>query len=145
MKSPQYKDTYRKLLIPEIVRYLVQIHEQKGQQNLFVEAHKNELSELLEIARIQSAEASNRIEGVVLPSSRLKNLVRNKTIPRNQSKWEIAGYRDALTAVHENYDYIPVKPNSILQLHRDLYKYSSVSVSGGRYTSYAWNWEGDNS
>ena len=130
MRSFDYKALYKRLLTPDIVSYLAQIHEQKGQQNLFIEAHKDVLGELLEIAKIQSTEASNRIEGIITTDDRLKRLVRNKTTPRNRSEREIAGYRDVLTTIHENYDYIPIRPGSILQLHRDLYKFSNASISG---------------
>ena len=132
MRTLNYKETYRKLLTPEIVSYLAQIHEQKGQQNLFIEAHKDALTELLEIARIQSTEASNRIEGIITTDDRLKKIVRNKTAPRNRNEREIAGYRDVLATIHENYDFIPVRPNMILQLHRDLYKFNNPGF-GGNY------------
>lgn len=130
MRVFQFKSQYEKLLTPEIVSYLAQIHEQKGQQNLFIEAQKDALTELLEIAKIQSTEASNRIEGIITTDERLKKLVRDKTTPKNRSEREIAGYRDVLSTIHENYDYIPVKPGMILQLHRDLYKFSGLSIGG---------------
>ena len=61
MRTFDYKSEYQKLLTPEIVSLISQIHELKGQQNLFIEAKKNVLAELLEIAKIQSTEASNRM------------------------------------------------------------------------------------
>lgn len=130
MRKLDYKTEYRKLLSPEIVSYLAQIHEQKGQQNLFIEAQKDALSELLEIAKVQSTEASNRIEGIITTDERLKKIVMNKTTPKGRSEREIAGYRDVLNTIHENYDYIPIKPGMILQLHRDLYKFSNSAVGG---------------
>ena len=130
MRAFSYKSEYRKLLTPEIVSYLAQIHEQKGRQNLLIETRKDALAELLEIARLQSTEASNRIEGIVTTEDRLKKLVRNKTTPKNRSEREIAGYRDVLSTIHENYDYIPVRPGMILQLHRDLYKFSGLAIGG---------------
>ena len=130
MRTLDYKTEYRKLLSPEIVSYLAQIHEQKGQQNLFIEAQEDALSELLEIALIQSTEASNRIEGIVTTDDRLKKIVMNKTTPKGRSEREIAGYRDVLTTIHENYDYIPIKPGMILQLHRDLYRLSNSPIGG---------------
>ena len=130
MRTLNYKSEYQKLLSPEIVAYLGQIHEMKGQQNLFVEAQKDALAELLEIAKIQSTEASNRIEGIITTDDRLKMIVMNKTTPKGRSEREIAGYRDVLNTVHENYDYIPVRPGMILQLHRDLYKYSNSAIGG---------------
>lgn len=130
MRTLNYKTEYQKLLSPEIVSYLAQIHEQKGQQNLFIEAQKDALSELLEIAKIQSTEASNRIEGIITTDDRLKKIVMNKTTPKGRNEREIAGYRDVLNTIHENYDFIPVKPGMILQLHRDLYKFSNAAIGG---------------
>ena len=130
MRTLDYKKEYQKLLSPEIVSFLAQIHEQKGRQNLFIETHKDALSELLEIAKIQSTEASNRIEGIITTDDRLKKIVLDKTTPKGRSEREIAGYRDVLNTIHENYDFIPVRPNMILQLHRDLYKYSNLAIGG---------------
>ena len=130
MRTLNYKTEYQKLLSPEIVSYLAQIHEQKGQQNLFIEAQKDALSELLEIAKIQSTEASNRIEGIITTDDRLKKIVMNKTTPKGRSEREIAGYRDVLNTIHENYGFIPVRPGMILQLHRDLYKFSNSAIGG---------------
>ncbi len=130
MRTLNYKTEYQKLLSPEIVSYLAQIHEQKGQQNLFIEAQEDALSELLEIAKIQSTEASNRIEGIITTDDRLKKIVMNKTTPKGRSEREIAGYRDVLNTIHENYDFIPVRPGMILQLHRDLYKFSNSAIGG---------------
>ena len=130
MRAFDFKKEYQKLLIPEVVALLSQIHEHKGQQNLFIEAKKDVLSELLEIAKIQSTEASNRIEGIITTDDRLKKIVRDKTIPKKRSEREIAGYRDVLSTIHDSYDYIPVRPGMILQLHRDLYKYSGSAIGG---------------
>jgi Fic family protein len=130
MRAFHYKSEYQKLLTPEIVALLAQIHEQKGQQSLLADAKNGALEELLEIAKIQSTEASNRIEGIITTDDRLKLIVRNKTTPRSRSEREIAGYRDVLATVHENYDYIPVRAGMILQLHRDLYQYSHKSIGG---------------
>lgn len=130
MRDYDYREKWKKLLTPEIVKKLTLIHEYKGEQRLFIEAHKDELNELVEIAKIQSTEASNRIEGISTAEDRLKNLVQAKTTPRNRDESEIAGYRDVLNTIHENYDYIPINTNYLLQLHRDLYKFLG-NVDGG--------------
>ena len=132
MRDYSYTKKWDKLLTPEIVRKLTLINEYKGEQRLFIEAHKDELSELVEIAKIQSTEASNRIEGISTADDRLKNLVQSKTTPRNRDESEIAGYRDVLNTIHENYDYIPINANYLLQLHRDLYKFLG-NIEGGMY------------
>ena len=130
MRAFDYKTVYEKLLTPEIVSLLAQIHERKGQQSQLLETQKDAMTELLEIAKIQSTEASNRIEGIITTDDRLKKIVLDKTTPRNRSEREIAGYRDVLAAIHENYDYIPARPGMILQLHRDLYKFSGLAIGG---------------
>ena len=130
MRNYNYRDKWQKLLTPEIVKKLTLISEYKGEQRLFIEAHKDELKELVEIAKIQSTEASNRIEGIFTADDRLKNLVQEKTTPRNRDESEIAGYRDVLNTIHKNYDYIPINANYFLQLHRDLYKFVG-NVDGG--------------
>ena len=132
MRNYSYKEKWHKLLTPEIVKKLTLINEYKGEQRLFIEAHKDELNELVEIAKIQSTEASNRIEGISTSDDRLKNLAQEKTTPRNRNEAEIAGYREVLNIIHENYDYIPVNVNYILQLHRNLYKFLE-NVDGGMF------------
>jgi Fic family protein len=85
---------------------------------------------LLEIARVQSTGASNRIEGLNTSDERLAALVVMKAEPRNRSEEEIAGYREVLSLIHESYDHIFLRPNIILQLHRDLYQFNPTAVGG---------------
>lgn len=129
MRYFDFEKNYNKLLTPEIVSYLTQIHEFKGFHS-DVESQKEILAELVEIAKIQSTEASNRIEGIITTDDRLKMIVKEKTMPKTRSEKEIAGYRDVLATIHESYEYIPIRSNMILQLHRDLYKFSGSSVGG---------------
>jgi Fic family protein len=130
MKSFNYIDTPKSLLTPDIVAMLTSIHEHKGKQELFVEAHSDALTTLMEIAKIQSTGASNRIEGINTTDKRLEELVREKSTPRNRSEQEIAGYRDVLATIHESYDYIYPRPNIMLQLHKQLYSFAQSSVGG---------------
>ena len=116
----------------EILSYISKIHEYKGKQELFLRQKPAELERLIEIAKVQSTEASNRIEGIVTTNSRLKQLVAGKTTPKNRAEEEILGYRNVLNLVHENYDVIPLTGNYILQMHRDLLKYTNLSY-GGRF------------
>ena len=132
MHKFDYKETPKQLLIPDIVNMLSSLHEFKGKQELYMEAESDVLTALLDIARIQSTKASNRIEGIYTSDERLEALVMDKAEPRNRSEEEIAGYREVLATVHDSYEYIPIRPNNILQLHRDLYSFSS-SDTGGRF------------
>lgn len=124
MKIYNYEKEYEKLLKPDMVSLLSKIHEYRGEQTLFIEAEADTLAQLVEIAKIQSTEASNKIEGIYTSDERLRKLVQDKTRPKTRNEQEIAGYRDVLNTIHENHDYIPVKPSILLQLHRDLCKFT---------------------
>ncbi len=130
MRSFDYKSLADRTWDNEILSYISKIHEYKGKQELFLRQKPIELNRLIEIAKIQSTEASNRIEGIVTTNSRLKQLVASKTTPKNRDEEEILGYRNVLNLVHENYDMIPVRSNYILQMHRDLLQYTSYSFGG---------------
>lgn len=134
MRQFDYREKWTKLLTPDIVSLLTTIHELKGEQTLFIEAKADTLAQLTEVAKIQSTEASNRIEGIYTSDDRLRALVRDKTRPQTRNEQEIAGYRDVLNTIHENHDHIPLKTSIILQLHRDLYKFESYDI-GGKYKS----------
>ena len=114
----------------EILNLVASIHEAKGKENLYIKQKPTELDKLIEIAKIQSAESSNAIEGIRITNTRLKQLLSEKTMPKNGDEEEIAGYRDALCIVHESFEYIPLTPNYILQLHQILYKYSAKKIGG---------------
>ena len=126
MKSFDYDKTPMALLTPDIVAMLTNIHEHKGKQGLFIDAHADALASLLEIAKIQSTGASNRIEGIHTTDKRLEELVRNRSAPRNRSEQEIAGYRDVLSTIHDSYDYIYPRPNIIIYNSR-LFSYYTKS------------------
>ncbi|MBR1508448.1 MAG: Fic family protein [Eubacterium sp.] len=116
----------------EILNYLSQIHEYKGKQELFLRQKPVEMEKLVEVAKVQSIESSNRIEGIVTTDTRIGQLAKEKTTPKNRDEREIAGYRDVLNTIYENYEYVPVNSSIILQLHRDLMQYAETG-NGGRY------------
>lgn len=134
MRTFNYDNLRKVTWDSEILGLVAQIHEYKGRQELFIRQKPAVLDRLVEIAKIQSTEASNKIEGIVTTSTRIKQLCDDKTTPRNRDEEEIMGYRDVLNTIHESYEYIPLKSSYILQLHRDLYKYSEKSI-GGRFKS----------
>ncbi len=130
MREFDYTALSKRLWDTEILTYVAKIHECKGRQDLYIRQKPVELERLSEIARIQSTDASNRIEGIITTSTRLKQLVSDKTTPRNRDEGEIIGYRDVLKTIHENYSYIPVKPSYILQLHRNMMMPAGISYGG---------------
>ena len=132
MRVFDYEKLSRSQWDVEVVNLLTKIHEHKGKQELFLEQKPAVLDKLVEIAKVQSVEDSNKIEGIVTTTTRIKELMAQKTTPRNRDEEEILGYRDVLNTIHESYEYIPINSNYILQLHRELYKYSEKGI-GGRY------------
>ncbi|MCL2077998.1 MAG: Fic family protein [Oscillospiraceae bacterium] len=130
MREFNYETVCEKLLTGKIVTLLTQIHEYKGKQGLLGQAKSDVLDRLVEMAKIQSTEASNRIEGIFTSDERLKLLVKEKTMPRTRDEQEIAGYRDVLATIHESHEYIPPKTGIFLQLHRDMYKFSGKNIGG---------------
>ena len=114
----------------DILGYIAAIYKEAGKQELYLKQRPEELERLVEIAKIQSTQASNAIEGIVTTSTRIKQLVEEKTAPRNRDEQEIAGYRDVLNIIHENFDAIPLSQNYILQLHKIMYSHMNNPMAG---------------
>lgn len=114
----------------EVLGYIAAIYKEAGKQEQYLKQRPTELEKLVEVARVQSTEASNAIEGIVTTNTRIRQLVEEKTTPRNRDEQEIAGYRDALNTIHENFDIIPVTRNYILQLHKILYSHMNNPLAG---------------
>lgn len=114
----------------DILGYIAAIYKYAGKQELYLKQRPNELEKLVEIAKIQSTEASNAIEGIVTTNTRIRQLVAEKTTPKNRDEQEIAGYRDVLTVIHESFDVIPITKNYILQLHKILYSHLNNPIAG---------------
>ena len=114
----------------DILGLVAAIYKEAGKQEMFLKQRPDELEKLVEIAKIQSTEASNAIEGIVTTDTRIRQLALEKTTPRNRDEQEIAGYRDALNIIHENYDSIAINSNYILQLHKILYSHVNNPMAG---------------
>lgn len=130
MREFDYSVIPNELFCSDIMNLVAAIHEYKGKQQLFIEAQPDILNSMLEIAKVQSTGASNRIEGIYTSDERLAAIVKYKSEPRNRSESKIAGYREVLQLIHENYDYMLPRVNVILQLHRDLYQFSPSGIGG---------------
>ena len=91
MRSFDYEKLAQRKWDSEILSYVAKIHEYKGRQELYIRQKPVELERLVEIARVQSTEASNKIEGIVTTNTRIRQLVSDKTAPRNRDEKEIMG------------------------------------------------------
>ena len=114
----------------EILSLIAAIYKEAGKQELYLKQRPEELKKLVEIAKVQSTEASNAIEGIVTTNTRIRQLVEEKTTPKTRDEQEIAGYRDVLNLIHESFDVIPITQNYILQLHKILYSHMNNPMAG---------------
>ena len=130
MRTFHYSEIKNQKWDSDILSLIAAIYKEAGKQELYLKQRPQELEKLVEIAKVQSTEASNAIEGIVATNTRIKQLVEEKTTPRNRDEQEIAGYRDALNIIHESFDAIPITQNYILQLHKILYSYMNNPMAG---------------
>ncbi len=105
--------------------------EHRGKQQLYFSQSPEVLSDLRQIAVMESTESSNRLEGVVVPKDRLKSLVTKNASPQNRSEQEVAGYRDTLALIHESARNMPFSEGVVRQLHTMLCRY--MPQPGGRW------------
>lgn len=130
MRSFNYSKIKEQKWDSEILGLIAAIYKEAGKQELYLKQQPEKLEKLVEIAKVQSTESSNAIEGIVTTNTRIKQLVEEKTIPRNRNEQEIAGYRDVLNVIHESFDSIPITQNYILQIHKMLYSHMNNPVAG---------------
>lgn len=130
MRSFNYTEIKNQMWDSEVLGLVAAIYKEAGKQEMYLKQRPDELEKLVEIAKVQSTEASNAIEGIVTTNTRIKQLVEEKTTPRNCDEQEIAGYRDVLNVIHESFDVIPVSQSYILQLHKMLYGHMNNPMAG---------------
>lgn len=130
MRSFNYSAFKEQKWDSDILGLIAAIYKEAGKQEQYLKQRPQEMEKLVEIAKIQSTEASNAIEGIVTTSTRIKQLVEEKTTPRNRDEQEIAGYRDVLNVIHESFDAIPITQNYILQIHKMLYSHMNNTLAG---------------
>lgn len=130
MREFNYRKIGERSWDSETLSLIAAIYKEAGKQELFLAKSPESLDRLVEIAKIQSTEASNAIEGIVTTNLRLRQLVEEKTTPKNRAEEEIAGYKDVLSLIHESYEAIPLSKNYILQLHKILYNHMNNPIAG---------------
>ncbi len=114
-----FKKTDEDLQLPLGAVWLMNsISEYKGKQELYSRQSPQILKALVEMALIESAESSNRIEGVTVEKKRLKPLILGHSRPKDRSEEEVAGYRNALDLIHKKHESLEISPRTIKELHR---------------------------
>jgi Fic family protein len=108
----------RDLTLPTSTAWLLtDIAEAKGRQELYTRQSPQILRALRDTAIIQSAESSNRIEGVTVDRDRLRPLILGNARPRDRSEEEVIGYRRALNEIHAKAAGIPINAATLKHLH----------------------------
>lgn len=130
MRAFNYSEIRNKKWDSDILGLISSIYKESGKQELYLKQQPEKLEKLVEIAKVQSTQASNAIEGIVTTNTRIRQLVEEKTTPKNRDEQEIAGYRDVLNIIHESFDVIPLTQNYILQLHKILYSHMNNPMAG---------------
>ena len=130
MRTFDYSEIRDRKWDSDILGLVAAIYKEAGKQELYLKQQPEKLEKLVEIAKVQSTQASNAIEGIVTTNTRIRQLVEEKTAPRNRDEQEIAGYRDVLNIIHESFDVIPLTQNYILQLHKILYSHMNNPMAG---------------
>lgn len=103
----------------DVLSLIAAIYKYAGKQELYLKQRPDELEKFVEIAKIQSTESSNAIEGIVTTNTRIRQLVKEKTTPKNRDEEGIAGYRDVLNIIHESFDAVPITKNYISATYPD--------------------------
>ena len=116
----------------EVLRLLSEIDQAKGKQSAYRRQFPEQLKALQQIARVQSTEASNAIEGIDAPKQRIEAIVAEKTTPQNRPEEEIAGYRKVLDLIHSTTPgHIPFSENVLKQFHQEMLSFTATP--GGSY------------
>ena len=130
MRASNYSAIKEQKWDSEILGLVAAIYKEAGKQELYLKQRPEQLEKLVDIAKVQSTEASNAIEGIVTTNTRIRQIVNEKTTPKNRDEQEIAGYRDALNIIHDSFDAIPITQNYILELHKIMYSHMNNPLAG---------------
>jgi len=126
MKSLDRDFLERQAVPLEFAGTLRLLGEYRGKQELYTRQTPQILSAMKQVAIIQSAESSNRIEGVLVEEKRLKPLLEKDSTPRNRSEAEVIGYKNVLSRIHAGYESFKISPDTILKIHRDMWSHTDL-------------------
>ncbi len=132
MRKFDYSFLSDTLLPSKLINLTSGIASLKTMSRIRKQEYINIYTELEAVARIQSVKSSNAIEGIVTSDERIADIVNKDSAPLNHTESEIAGYRDALNAIHLYYDNIDFKVSDILRLHETMMQLAGYE-HGGKY------------
>ena len=113
-------------LTNDFLALIAAIDEFKGEWRALGDLAAETLSSLRRIATIESAGSSTRIEGARLSDTKVELLLGSlgKESFQSRDEQEVAGYAYVMESVQATWHELRVSENILLQLHRDLLRYS---------------------
>ena len=132
MRRFDYSFLNNGLLPANLVNLTSSIASLKTMAGVRKEEYAKVFTELEAVAKIQSIKSSNAIEGIVTSDERIAAIVNQNSAPLNHNEAEIAGYRDALNAIHTDHTHMDFRQRDILRLHEMLMAIAGYEY-GGQY------------
>ena len=132
MRKFDYSFLNNGLLPARLVNLTAGITELKTMAGVRKDEYAKIFTELEAVAKIQSVKSSNAIEGIVTSDDRIAAIVSGSSAPLNHNEAEIAGYRDALNAIHTGHEYIDFREGDVLRLHEMMMSIAGYEF-GGKY------------
>lgn len=125
--KPLDRDFLERQAVPlEFAGTLRLLGEYRGKQELYTRQTPQVLNTMKQVAIIQSAESSNRIEGILVEEKRLKPLLEKEAIPQNRSEAEVIGYKNVLSRIHTACASFSITPDTIMKMHRDMLSHTDL-------------------
>ena len=131
MRKFDYSFLKNALLPTSLLGITNAIAELKMLEQLLKRDFQKIFTKLESIAKVQSVKGSNAIENIVTTDKRIEEIVNQSSAPLNHNEQEIAGYRDALNAIHNGFENIAIEEKNILNLHSVLLSFTETG--GGTY------------
>jgi len=113
-------------LSPDHAATLKKLGEYKGKYGSIEGEFSVLLDELKKLAKIESIESSNRLEGIIVEHSRIEEISLRSSALRGRSEQEVAGYRDALDMIHTNFEDMELHLALIRDIHEMIFSYTPI-------------------
>jgi Fic family protein len=130
MRKFDYSFLRNSLFPANLINITSNIAELKSLESVRKKDFQKIFTKLESIAKIESVKGSNAIEGIITSDKRIKEIVNNSSLPLTHNEEEIAGYRDALDIIHNNFLNINIVESDILNIHSTLLSYTNYNARG---------------
>jgi Fic family protein len=129
-RSESFFPTLSRVQTVEAMRLVGELDEFKGKWRRLKEIQTERLASLREVATIESAASSTRIEGAELSDDEAAQVLGGLHVDsfRSRDEAEVLGYGELLSLIYESHADLPLTENHIRQLHRILLRHTEKDV-----------------